>query len=128
MNSILLAGTVIVNFALIAYSVAIFNEQRNRRANNRVMVFLSAGILFDIIATICMVSGSTHSFMSSHGILGYSALLAMLIDFILLLRFRSKYGPGLLISKSLHLYSRYAYAWWVIAYITGALIVALRHA
>lgn len=127
MSPILIAGTTIVNLALVAYSIAIITEQRHKRANNRVMIFLSVGVLLDIIATVCMVSGSTHSFMSSHGFLGYSALLAMLIDFTLLWRFRRNCGPGLLVSKSLHLYSRYAYAWWVGAYITGAVIVAMRH-
>jgi len=127
MSPILIVGTTIVNLALVAYSIAIITEQRQKRVNNRVMVFLTVGVLLDIVATVCMVAGSTHSFMSSHGFLGYSALLAMLIDFIILLRYRRHNGPDLLVSKSLHLYSRYAYAWWVGAYITGAVIVAMRH-
>ena len=128
MNPTLIAGTVIVNLALVAYSIAIITEQRHKRVNNRVAIFLSLGVFFDIVATVCMVVGSSHSFLSSHGFLGYSALLAMLVDFILLWRYRNNYGPGLTVNKPLHLYSRYAYSWWVIAYITGAVIVAMRHA
>lgn len=127
MSPILIAGTIIVNLALIAYTVAIISEQRQKRVTSRVLAFLSVGVFFDIMATVCMVMGSTHSFMSSHGFLGYSALLVMVVDCILLWRFRSSYGAGQIVTKGLHLYSRFAYLWWVIAYITGALIVAMRH-
>jgi len=128
MTPILLAGTIIVNLALVAYSIAIVTEQRQKQVGNRVLTFITIGVFFDIVATICMVMGSTHSFMSSHGFLGYSALLVMVIDCILLWRFRNANGPDQLVSKGLHLYSRVAYSWWVIAYITGAMIVAMRHA
>jgi hypothetical protein len=30
------------------------------------------------------------------------------------------------VPRPAHLYSRYAYSWWVIAYITGGLLVALK--
>jgi len=31
-------------------------------------------------------------------------------------------GMGADVPKGVHLFSRYAYIWWVIAYITGSLI------
>lgn len=128
MSPTLIAGTIIVNLALVAYSIAIITEQRQKQVGNRVLTFITLGVFFDIVATICMVMGSTHSFMSSHGFLGYSALLGMVVDCILLWRFRSSYGAGQIVTKGLHLYSRIAYSWWVIAYITGAMIVAMRYA
>ncbi len=127
MTPILIAGTIIVNLALVAYSVAIISEQLQKRVTNRVLAFLSVGVFFDVIATICMVMGSTQSFLSAHGFLGYSALLVMLVDCALLWRFRTRYGAGQIVDKGLHLYSRIAFSWWIIAYITGAILVALRH-
>ena len=44
MSPILIAGTIIVNLALIAYSTAIITEQRQKRVSNRVLTFLSIGV------------------------------------------------------------------------------------
>lgn len=122
MKPILVAGTIIVNLALISYSIAIISEQRGHKVTPRVLRFLSAGVLFDFTATIYMILGSTNSPFSLHGILGYSSLCAMTLDTFLIWRHWTRHGqdqvPGFL-----HLYSRYAYMWWVAAYITGAALV-----
>lgn len=126
MKPVLLAGTIIVNIALISYSIAIITEQRKKIVSNTVLSFLTVGVLFDIIATTCMIIGSESSPFSLHGILGYSSLTAMLIDCVLIWRFRLRYGPAVLVNRQLHLYSRLAYSWWVLAYITGAVLIAVR--
>ncbi|PKP45922.1 MAG: hypothetical protein CVT94_16395 [Bacteroidetes bacterium HGW-Bacteroidetes-11] len=125
MSPVLIAGVIIVNLALIAYSVAILTEQRKKTVNGFVLTFLTAGVILDITATACMIIGSSNSFITFHGIIGYLALAAMLIDAVLLWKLWLIKKEASPVSKKLHLYSRYAYAWWVIAYITGALIVAL---
>lgn len=117
----------VVNLALIAYSVAIFTEQRKKVVNNIVLTFISVGVFFDIVATTCMIIGSTHTALSSHGLIGYSSLTGMLVDCILLWKFRLVHGENVIVKKNLHLYSRIAYFWWIIAYITGAIIVSIRH-
>jgi hypothetical protein len=127
MTNTILAGIVIVNLALIAYSVAVILEQKTKLSGNSVLTFLSLGVLFDITATVFMIMGSTHTALSSHGIFGYSALLAMFIDCILLWKHRLSNGQNIKVSKSLHLYSRFAYIWWLLAYFTGIIIVSLRH-
>lgn len=127
MSPILIAGTIIVNFALIAYTISIVTEQRKRQISNSVLTFLTAGVLLDITATICMIAGSTQSPLTLHGLLGYSALLAMLIDCILLWRHRQTQGLESQVARTLHLFSRYAYIWWIAAYITGIVLVAARH-
>ena len=127
MTTIILAGVIIVNLALIAYSFAIIVEQRKKVVSNFVLSFLTLGVLFDITSTVCMIIGSTHSAFSSHGIFGYSALLGMLIDCILMWKYRLSYGRTIKVEKILHLYSRFAYTWWIIAYFTGIIIVSLRH-
>jgi len=125
MNSILFAGTMIVTLALIFYSIGIIAEQRKKVISSRVLVFVTLGVIFDITATICMIVGSPNSPFTLHGFVGYSALLVMLIDVGLIWRLKLQNGMGAAVPHSLHLYSRYAFLWWVAAYITGGLLVAL---
>jgi uncharacterized repeat protein (TIGR03987 family) len=126
MKPILIAGTTIVNLALISYTLFIFSERRTKRTGKRVLTFLTLGVILDITATICMIAGSSNSPFTLHGILGYSALTGMLIDALLLWRSRLKNGQGSSISISLHNYSFLVYCWWIAAYITGALVVMLK--
>lgn len=122
MKPILIAGTTIVNFALLAYTVGIILEQRKHRVTRGVLWFLTVGVILDITATACMIIGSTQSPFTLHGILGYSSLTAMLIETSLAWRHRLSHGEGK-VARGLHLYSRLAYIWWVAAYITGAILV-----
>jgi hypothetical protein len=127
MTKIILTGVVIVNLALIAYSAAVIKEQRTRLTGNFVLAFLTVGVLLDISATFCMITGSTHTALSSHGIFGYVALSGMLIDCILLWKHRLSAGENIQVKKSLHMYSRYAYFYWILVYLTGIIIVSFRH-
>jgi len=122
MKPILIAGTAIVNLALLSYSIGIITEQIKHVISRRVITFLTVGVIFDVIATACMIIGSENSPFSLHGILGYSSLTAMIIETALAWRHRLAAGEGP-VSKGLHRYSLLAYLWWVAAYITGAIIV-----
>jgi hypothetical protein len=126
MNPTLIAGTRIVVLALIFYSIGIITEQHKRHITNLALITLTIGIMLDITATAFMIIGSPNSPFTLHGFLGYSALIAMLIDTILVWRFRLANGNDIEVSKPLHLYSRYAYGWWVIAFVSGSLLVVLK--
>jgi hypothetical protein len=126
MNELVRTGTIIVVFALVFYSIGIFKEQRSKKAGKVVLIFLTLGLLSDITATIFMINGSSSGPVTLHGFIGYSSLLGMLIDNILLWQLRVKNGCGALVPKRIHLYSRYAYIWWVLAFITGGVLVAIR--
>ena len=119
-------GAGIVIFALLSYSLSIITEQRKKLVTPFVLRYLTIGILLDITATTFMIIGSSKSAFTLHGSLGYSSLAAMLIDTILIWRFHLASKPGAIVPVKLHLYSRFAYAWWVIAFITGLLLVVLR--
>ncbi len=125
MSPVLMAGTLIVNLALVFYTIGIVSEQRSHRITKRVLTFLTAGVVFDIIATACMITGSAKGPFTAHGWLGYSSLTAMLLETSFAWRHRSREGDAE-VPHWLHLYSRLAYSWWVIAYITGALLVMAR--
>ena len=127
MKPILQAGMGIVILALTSYSIAIITAQRLRLVTPRVRTFLTLGVLLDITATICMIAGSDRSWdtITLHAALGYSSLTGMLLDTIFIWRHHLT-RPGALIPNWLHLYSRYAYIWWVLAFITGGMLVAMR--
>lgn len=125
MNPILMAGVIIVQVALISYGAGVFLEQRGRRVTTAVLALLTVGVVADITATACMILGTTKSLWTLHGILGYSALAAMVVDTVRIWRHRLNAGDAE-VPKGLHVYSRYAYLWWVVAYITGAALVAME--
>ena len=122
-----------VTLALLFYSIAVITEQRQGALSKRVLLFLTAGIACDISSTILMIAGSRHIPITLHGFIGYSALIVMLIDTVLIwrlwtgARIRAD-AAGLTVAtavempRGLHLYTRLAYGWWVIAYIAGAII------
>ena len=120
-------GSFVVLIALALYSIGFIKEQRSKLVTSRVLLFFTIGVFFDISATTLMILGSTKGLLTFHGFIGYSSLLGMAVDTFLLWKFNRKNGPDMKVSKSLHLYSRIAYSWWVIAFITGGLLVALRH-
>ncbi len=126
MDPLLLVGTRIVILALIAYLVAGILLYKKKSAANIVVIFQSAGLFFDIVATALMILGSTNTPFSVHGFLGYSALTGMVIETILLWRFRLRKGKDYPVSLRFQLYSKLALTWWVTAFVVGALLVFLK--
>ena len=127
MAEITKVGIFFVHFALIFYTLFIIYEGKDRRVTTRVILFITFAVLFDITATACMMIGTTRTYFTFHGILGYIGLLLMIIDFILLLKFRTKYGSETAITETLNKYSKIAYYWWLVAFITGVIVSIFRH-
>jgi hypothetical protein len=127
MNALAIAGIIIVQSALLCYSIAIISEQRKRLITKGVLTFLTLGVLLDITATTFMILGSSRGPFTLHGILGYSSLAGMFIDAILIWKFYRSNDTGTLVPQKIHWYSLGAYLWWIAAYITGALLVAFRY-
>ena len=123
MNSVIIRAVIVVTFALIFYSVAVITEQRKSAVTKKVLFFLTGGVLLDISSTVLMILGSTNIPLTIHGCIGYSALILMLIDAIFIWMHWRR-SEGVVISRKLHLYTRVAYGWWVIAYIIGAVMSA----
>jgi hypothetical protein len=126
MNPLALTGVIIVQSALVCYSIAIITEQRKHIITRSVLTFLTLGVLLDITATAFMILGSSNGPFTLHGILGYSSLAGMFTDAILVWRFYRKHPAGTKVTHGIHRYSLGAYLWWIAAYITGALLVALK--
>ncbi|MFN8586224.1 MAG: hypothetical protein U0704_00345 [Candidatus Eisenbacteria bacterium] len=128
MNPIRMAAVGTVTLALLFYSLGTWQAQRTRRAGPGARGFLTAGLTLDVVATALMIVATGSFSATLHGWLGYSALVLMLVDVVLLWRHAAR-APGSEMPNGLHLYSRWAYAYWVVAYFTGAaLVMAAKHA
>jgi uncharacterized repeat protein (TIGR03987 family) len=123
MNPFLMAGSAIVVVALVFYSIGVITEQRKRLVTNFVLTFISLGLFCDLTGTVCMIIGA-QKIITLHGLIGYSALVGMLVDIVLLYRFKKSrlQTP----SRALHLYTRIAYLWWVVAFVSGCAL-AMMH-
>lgn len=72
-----------------------------------------------------MIIGSHNIPFTIYGMLGYTALTAMLIGTVLIWQFKFRNGSSK-VPRRLHFYTRTAYSWWIIAYIAGGLISAFE--
>jgi hypothetical protein len=124
MKTASMIGSTVVTIALIFYSIGFVNENRKRIVNSRILFFYTIGVSLDITATIFMIIGSSKGMITLHGMIGYSSLLGMLTDTIILWRHNLSKGASAKVTRFITVYSRIAYTWWIIAYITGGLLVA----
>ncbi len=122
MSPILVTGVIVVNLALISYAIGIVGEQRSHRVSARVLGFLVAGVLLDVTATAFMIAGSSSGPFTAHGLLGFSSLAAMLSEAAFAWRHRRAHGDAP-VPSWLHRWSRIAFGWWLVAYVTGAYLV-----
>ncbi len=122
-----MAAVLTVTLALTLYTVGTVKEQRSRRSTAAVRGWLTFGVVFDITATALMIVASRSVAPTVHGLLGYSALALMVTDTMLLWRHARAHGD-VEVSRRLHLFSRFAYAYWVVAYFTGAALVMAERA
>ncbi len=127
MQKVTIVGIYFVNIALILYTLFIIYENRKKKTTKSVLVFITLAVMFDIAATTCMMIGTTRTYFTFHGILGYIGLLLMVADAVLLWKYKLKYGAEILISKSLNSFSKIAYIWWIIAFTTGVIVSIFRH-
>jgi len=124
MNPISMIGAFIVTLALLSYGIGSISVQRFKMVSPGVLWFLTAGVILNITAIICMIIGlDNSSTFNLHVYLGLSALLAMFVEVILIWRIYLKKKLYADINEKLHAYSRVAISWWIIAYLTGSLFV-----
>jgi hypothetical protein len=123
MNPLAVIGAFIITLALLSYGISNIAVNRFKIVTPGILIFLTLGVLLDIVAVIFMIVGSDKSAFTLHGYLGYSAMLTMIINLILVWRWYLKNGIDTIISNWIILYSKIAYAWWLIVYITGSLLV-----
>lgn len=126
MNKLIITGSVVVTIALMFYTWALITEVRGKVLSLKLLWLFSLGLLFDVTATCLMILGSSNSPFTVHGFIGYSALTAMIIEVILLWRLKAAKGNSITIPASIHFYTKIAYTWWVLAFISGGMIAAMN--
>lgn len=126
MNPTSLAGAFVITFSLLSYGIGSITLQRFKFVSTGMLVYLLTGIVLDLIAATLMIIRSRYTPFSLHGIIGLSAIAVMFAHLIFLWRFFNKYGSDATVSKPLLLYSKLAYIWWVIAYLTGSILIIWR--
>lgn len=124
MDPLRMAAVTTVTAALGLYTAGTLREMRLRRATSGVKYLLAVGVVFDVTATALMIVASRAESITVHGLLGYSALALMASDTFLIWRHAKQRGDAP-IGNGLHLYSRVAYLYWVVAYFTGAALVMM---
>jgi hypothetical protein len=123
MQPLAIVGAFIITLALLSYGIGSIAIQRFKIVTPGVLIFLTLGVLLDIVAVSFMIFGSDKGAFTPHGILGYSAMITMIVNLVLIWWWYFKNGFDTIISNSILLYSKIAYGWWVIAYITGSVLV-----
>ncbi len=123
MNPLSLIGAFVITLALLSYGIGSISIQHFKHISRGILFFLTLGVLLDITAIIFMIYGSNKGVFSLHGILGYTATITILIDTALIWRCYLRNGLDSGIRKSILLYSKIAYGWWLIVYFTGSLLV-----
>ncbi len=123
MSQISLIGAFVITLALLAYGIGCIAIQRFKMVTSGVLIFITLGVFLDLVAVIFMIVGSAKGIFTPHVILGYSAMLTMIVHLLLIWKIYIKTGIDSIINKPVILYSKIAYSWWVIAYITGSILV-----
>jgi EamA domain-containing membrane protein RarD len=104
MPKVTIAGIIFVHIALILYTLFIIFENRKQKTTKSVLVFITLAVIFDIAATTCMMIGTTRTYFTFHGIVGYIGLLLMVVDAFLLWKYKftflklPTFGGSLLLS------------------------------
>ncbi|MGH4137952.1 HsmA family protein [Clostridium sp.] len=115
----LVFSIVLVNFALIIYTISIFSEFRRKTLLPWHVGMVSIGLICDVFATFIMYRiGGSMVPVGAHGLLGYIALVLMLINTIGSILTLKKYRN---LINQFYKFSMFAWAVWVISYVAGIL-------
>ena len=123
MNILSVIGSFIITFALLSYGIGFISVLRFKLLTTWVIIFLTLGLILDIVAVCFMIAGSDNSPFSLHGIIGYIALLIMLVNVILIWKEYQLKGLDSQISLKIVRYTKFAYLWWLIIYFAGSMMI-----
>jgi hypothetical protein len=122
-NILTLVGAFVVTLSLLSYGIGTITIERFKTIPVFAFIFLVVGLLLDIAETVLMIIGSNSTPFTLHGFIGYSAFCVMLVYVIMLTRFYLRTGKKSEVPPKLIIYTKISYGFWVIAYLTGSLLV-----
>ena len=126
MRSFYLYGAVLASLTLVFYTAAIYLEKKHKFVTYKVIALQIAALAVNIGAVVMMSLESKQSIISSHGIIGYSSLVAITVNTVMTFRFYIKNGPYTRIPFRVRLYTTITYTWWLVAYISGGVLSIVR--
>lgn len=124
---VIIVGVIFIHIALVLYTIFIWKESKAKRATRGVVGFITAAVIFDVSATICMMIGTVEKYFTLHGVLGYTAVAVMITDAFFIWRHRNKYGSEVPFSDTLNRNSKLGYVLWLIAFATGEVLAVINH-
>ena len=123
MSVLSIIGACIITFALLSYGIGSISLIRFKLITPWVLIFLSLGLILDIAAVSFMIAGSDNSPFNFHGFVGYTAMLSMLINVLLVWKEFKVNGINSKVSFNVIRYTKFAYLWWLIVYFAGSLMI-----
>jgi uncharacterized membrane protein YidH (DUF202 family) len=126
MNPLAIVGAFVITLSFLSYGIGSISLVRFNIVGRIVVAFLSMGVILDIIAITLMILGSKGSPFTLHGFLGATAFIVMLVDAIWSWKMYIANGRDSKARKNHIIYTKAAYGFWVVAYLTGSLIVIWR--
>lgn len=126
MNVYTMLGALIMTLSFLAYGIGSVSLERFKIVAIIVLIFLSFGVFLDITAIALMIIGAGGKLFTLHAILGYSALFVMIVNTAWAWKVYLKDGIDAPIGIPLYKYTRFAYFWWVVSYLSGIIIIIYR--
>jgi hypothetical protein len=123
MNPYLYLGVAFATVALLFYSLFYWRNRKRELVTRGGCLLQMTGLDFDIAGTVLMIVGSKNIPLTVHGIIGYSALLAMLVKTAITWRQGLR---GEKRSAGAKAFGSVAYFWWILAYLAGGMIAMLE--
>ena len=113
----LLISIILMNLALLVYTVSILNQFKQKKLCPWHVTMFYVGLIFDALGTFLMYKlGGSKIRMGLHDILGYTALLLMLINAVSATFVLKKYKNLL---NQFYKFSIFAWIVWLGSYILG---------
>lgn len=122
MKPIILVGTGTITLSLILYSLGMISALKKQLITKKIVLLLTTGLVFEVIAVSCMAIGSTQPITTPHGLIGLAGVLIMISIVLLSWDSIKSHPESSPLTGRLYYYYMLAYVFWVIAYFTGAFV------
>lgn len=99
-----------------------FQVLKKRLITKKIVWLLTVGLVSELTAVTCMSIGSTKPITTPHGLIGLAGIFIMISIVGLSWKSISSDSKNNSISGNLYFYYFFAYALWIIAYLTGVII------
>lgn len=123
MNPISVIGAFVMTLAFLAYGIGSVTLERFRIVGSVVLIFFSLGILFESAAILMMIIGSNGSITVLHAIIGAIAFALMFVNSVWAWFVYLSMGIDAHVNTWLLNYTKTAFFLWVMAYLSGILLL-----